>query len=290
MSEMPPQHGPSRREPVFNMPGIIVSMIALLAAIHIYREYFISDVADGDVLRSFAYVPARMTAAFDMNAIAAALTAIARDPSQLATARYFLGDGSFQPWTLVTYAGLHGDFVHLGVNCLWLAAFGGPVALRLGWVRFLALFIVAAIAGALTHYLFHRVEFVPVVGASASVSGVMAAAIRFVFQPGAPLGPVVSRYALPPYLAARLPAVSLAAAFRDRRVLQFTLIWFAINIIFGLASVPLGITSSAVAWEAHAGGFLAGFLLFRFFDPPPPDPSEFQRWMEWNYLRERDAA
>ncbi len=283
MTEYSPESGHSRREPVFNLPGIIVVLITLMAAIHIYREYMLDNLAYAEVLKHFAFVPGRLTAVFDMDAIAAALTALARDAHQLDLARYFLEDGSSQYWTLVTYSGLHGDWVHLGVTCLWLAAFGGPVALRFGWLRFSALFIVTAIAGALAFYIFHRDEFIPVVGASASVSGIMAAAIRFVFQPGGPLGPGLYPVALPPDLAVRLPAVGLMEVWKDRRVIQFTLTWFLINLIFGFASVPLGLSTSAIAWEAHAGGFLAGFLLFNVFDPPPLDPVEFSGGLYRDY-------
>ncbi len=279
MSEFSPDAQPRRREPVFNMPGVIVLFVAIFAGIHAWREYLIDAVADGDVLRRFAFVPGRLTAVFDMDAIAATLTSLSRDANQLDIARYFLDDGSAQYWTLISYSFLHGDWVHLGVNSLWLAAFGAPVAHRFGWLRFVALFAVTAVAGALMYYVFHRMEFVPMVGASASISGIMAAAIRFVFVPGGPLGPAIYPIPLPPHLAARLPAAGLIAALSDRRVVQFTLTWFIINFVFGLASVPLGITAAAVAWEAHAGGFLAGFLLFNLFDPPPPDPSEFGDWL-----------
>jgi membrane associated rhomboid family serine protease len=46
----------------------------------------------------------------------------------------------------------------------------------------------------------------------------------------------------------------------------FLVVWFGINLLFGL--IPVG-TDQPVAWEAHMGGFLAGLLLFSFFDPVP---------------------
>ncbi len=150
--------------------------------------------------------------------------------------------------------------------------------MRLGTLRFLILFALAAVAGALFYYLFHSTDFVPMVGASAAISGVMAAAIRFVFQPGAPLGPALYGGPLPSPIAARLRAVTLRESLRDKRVIQFTLTWFAINFVFGIAAAPLGITASAIAWEAHAGGFIAGFLLFGLIDPPSIDPSEITQW------------
>lgn len=288
MNDFTPERGPRRREPVFNMPGVIVAIIAVLVLIHVWREYMLDVTGDGEFLRRFAFVPGRLTAALNIDAVAAYLTSIARQPDQLNIARYFLEDGSAQPWTLLTYSGLHGDWLHLGVNSLWLAAFGGPVARRFGWFRFLALFAVTAIAGALFYYLFHRVDFVPMVGASAAVSGIMAAAIRFVFQPGGPLGPAIYGGSYPPEIAARLPVVSLVAAFRDRRVIQFTLTWFAINFIFGFAAAPLGITASAIAWEAHAGGFIAGFLIFGLIDPPPLNPSVLSKWQYPQFTPDED--
>lgn len=273
------------RQPIFNIPGVILALIGAILAVHAWREYGMSAAADARLVRDYAFIPARLTAIFDMDGVAASLNALAREPAKMAAARFFLGDASPQPWSVFTYSFLHGDWLHAGLNSMWLAAFGGPVAVRFGWLRFLILFALTALAGAAAHFLFHRTDLVPVVGASAAVSGAMAAAIRFVFQPGAPLGPPIYGQPLPSHLAARLPAVSLAAAFRDRRVLQFTLIWFAINLVFGLYSQPLGITSSAVAWEAHAGGFVAGFLLFGLIDPPPPDPGVFAGYADprWRY-------
>ncbi len=271
--------GPPVRQPIFNIPGIILALIAAMLAIHAWREFWLDYPADAGILRRYAFVPGRFTAWFDMDAVAREMTRLARQPAEIMTARYFLGDASPQPWTLVSYSMLHGDWLHVGLNSMWLAAFGGPVAVRFGAVRFLVLFIVTAIAGALTHYAVHSTAFIPVVGASAAVSGAMAAAIRFVFQPGGPLGPPLNGYTLPPQLGARLPAMPLLSSLKDKRVLQFTLIWFAINLIFGLYSTQLGITSSAVAWEAHAGGFVAGFLLFGLIDPPPPDPRIFGDWV-----------
>jgi len=61
---------------------------------------------------------------------------------------------------------------------------------------------------------------------------------------------------------------------RDPRVLAFLVVWFGINILFGLSSLPMpGVgANQVVAWEAHLGGFLAGLLLFSWFDPAPQTP------------------
>src|SRR6185295_19302766 len=90
-------------------------------------------------------------------------------------------------WSFFTYAFLHAGFNHLLFNLLWLLAFGVPVARRFGAVRFLLFFLVAAAAGAAVHLAVHFGERDVVIGASASVSGAMGAAMRFAFQRGGPL-------------------------------------------------------------------------------------------------------
>ena len=91
-------------------------------------------------------------------------------------------------WTFVTYAFLHGDLNHLVFNSIWLLAFGSPVARRFGTWRFLVFFAPSAAAGgALVHLATHFGQLLPMIGASAAISGAMAAVTRFVFRRGGPL-------------------------------------------------------------------------------------------------------
>jgi membrane associated rhomboid family serine protease len=157
------------------------------------------------------------------------------------------------------------------VNAAWLLAFGSPLARRFGILRFLAFFAVAAIAGAALHLATHAGELVPMIGASAAISGAMAAAMRFVFQPG---GPLRRRPGEAPNY--RAPAIPLRAALTDPRILVFLAVWLGVNLLFGLGAAPLLGENQSVAWEAHVGGFFAGLLLFDLFDPrhPPAQPDE----------------
>ncbi len=257
------------REKIFNVPGIVLAIIAALALIHGLRDYVLSDEQDALVILRFSFVPGRLTYLFDPGGMADSFEALsgAREES----ARFFLGDGGPQWWTLLTYAGLHADWIHFSVNSVWFAAFGTPVARRFGGVRFLALFAATAIAGALTHYALHRFDLSPVVGASAAVSGAMAAACRFIFQPNAPLGDGFG-FGSSQAAAYRQPALPISQVVMDGRVMPFIAMWFAVNFLFGISAAPLGLTDNPVAWEAHIGGFLAGLLLFRFFDPRPDHP------------------
>jgi membrane associated rhomboid family serine protease len=56
---------------------------------------------------------------------------------------------------------------------------------------------------------------------------------------------------------------------RNRQVVIFIGVWFVTNTLFGALAQPLGMVDASIAWEAHVGGFLAGFGLFPFLDPLP---------------------
>lgn len=256
---------PAGSQPVFNAPGIVVALVSAFLLVHAARE----SVADMTALRwisDFAFVPGRLTFAFDPEAlldkVQASLAGLS--PVEAAAQRYFLGDGGLKPWTLLTYGFLHGNWPHVILNSMWLLVFGSAVARRFGAGRFVALMAAATVAGALAHYAMHPFDLTPIVGASAAVSGAMGAAVRFVFQPGAPLGPALAfGRAADSYVR---PAPPLRIVLSDSRVLGFVGVWFVLNFAFGVNAVALGMSDAPIAWEAHVGGFLAGLLLFGLFD------------------------
>ncbi|MCB1493948.1 MAG: rhomboid family intramembrane serine protease [Rhodobiaceae bacterium] len=235
-----------QRQPMFNLPGVIVAYAGVLIAFHAIRS-LLTLRQDMEVLWLFAFIPARYEMVIDQ------------------------ADLGPKIWTFVTYSFLHGDVVHLLVNLLWLAAFGPAVAWRFGPVRFVLFSIATAAGGAAMHLLTHRGEAVAMIGASGVISGLMAGAIRFAFRRGAPLG--VGGRSDPS--AFRRPAMSLAESFSDPRVLLFIGVWMVINLAFGIGSMNIAGESGSIAWQAHVGGFLVGLLLFGFLDPiPAGDPEE----------------
>jgi membrane associated rhomboid family serine protease len=243
-----PLEAQRRREPVFNLPAVIVVLSALLIAVHLVvylvREY-LGDEGYFDILRWAAFFPARYSA--NAGALKGAL------PGGIAA----------DIWTFVSYAFLHGDVFHLAVNLVWFLAFGSAVAWRFGALRFLVFSAVTAAAGAAAHLAFHYDDIAPLVGASAAISGAMAAAVRFAFEAGGPLG--AWRNSGPE--AFRVPASPLMTSLRNPQVLVFLGVWFLLNLLFGATSALTNLAEGSVAWEAHVGGFLAGLLLFPLFDP-----------------------
>jgi membrane associated rhomboid family serine protease len=237
--ELPP--APSR-EPLLTLPGALTAYVLLLAVIHL--SVLSPDLEDWTVA-VFGFIPRR----YDQTLLAAG----------------FPGGEGAKVWTFVTYSLLHANLSHLGFNVLWLLPFGSALARRFGALRFFVFMAVTAAAGALAHLVTHEHALEPMIGASASVSGTMAAAIRFAFVRGSFLS--FSRGDAD--AAAKVPAQPLWRALRDRRVLAFLAIWFGVNIVFGVASIAIGMEGASVAWQAHIGGFLAGLLLFSVFDPVP---------------------
>ena len=238
-----PEPAPAAREPLLTLPGALTAYIALLAVIHLH-VLLPSDLTKW-IIYAFGFVPKRY------------------DSTLLADS--FPGGVGANVWTFVTYSLLHANLAHIGFNVLWLLPFGSALARRFGSLRFFAFMAVTAAAGALAHLVTHEHALEPMIGASASVSGAMAAAIRFAFVRGSFLS--FSRGDAD--AAAKVPAEPLRQALRDRRVLSFLAIWFGVNIIFGLGSIAIGTDDVSVAWQAHIGGFLAGLLLFSLFDPVP---------------------
>jgi membrane associated rhomboid family serine protease len=236
--------GPAR-EPYFNVPGVIVATLAVLLAVHLVRAFVLSPVLDLQFIRLFGFIPARY------------------EPSLVPGGAYPASPYA-EIWTFITYSLIHGDFVHLGANTIWLLPFGTAVARRFGPLRYLAFFVVTAACAAAIHLATHAGEDIPMVGASGAISAMMAASMRFVFQPGAPLG----LFRTEDDQSYQAPALPLGAAFRDLRVVVFVGVWFGLNILIGLGSISIA-GEQSVAWQAHIGGFLAGLLLFAVFDPVP---------------------
>lgn len=226
------------REPVFNLPAVIVWFGVFLIAVHAIRVFLLNPDQVLWMFEAFAFIPARYS------------ELSAQLPLPLAAW-----------WSPVTYSFMHGGWAHLIMNLLWMAAFGTPLARRIGTARFLVLSAIASLGGAALHLAFHLGDFIPVIGASAIVSGHMGAASRFAFQGG--------RHGM---LTANGPALTLTQSFSNRIFLTFMGVWMALNLLFGSGAVSIGGADQPIAWQAHIGGFLAGMLFFSFFDPIGPRP------------------
>jgi membrane associated rhomboid family serine protease len=171
--------------------------------------------------------------------------------------------------TLLTSMFLHGGFMHLIGNMLYLWIFGNNIEDAMGHARFILFYIVCGIAAALTHAWMDPGSAIPMIGASGAISGVLGAYLL--------LYPRAHVLVLIP-LGFFTRMMYIPAGF----VLGF---WFLLQLLnSGLAAGGGG----GVAWFAHIGGFIAGMILIgffkhrsvRFFNPPHSHPSRrsTSRW------------
>lgn len=229
------------------MPPVVIATIALLIAVHALRVLVLTEDQDTQFLLTFAFIPAR----YGATGLAGPLP----------------GGFGAELWTFFTYAFIHADLLHIGLNLAWLLPFGTALARRFGAWRYTTFMLVMAAAGAFAHLVSHPGAMVPMIGASAAISGAMAAAMRFVFQRGGPLGV----FRQDDSEAYRVPAVPLLTTLRDVRFLMFLAVWIGLNALFGFGTVSFGSEpGQEIAWQAHIGGFFAGLILFNVFDPAVP--------------------
>jgi membrane associated rhomboid family serine protease len=232
-----------RDEPIFNVPGVVLSIVALCCAVHLVG-WLLPPHDSAWFTAAMAFIPLRLS-----GGIADQLPG-----GEIATVTSF-----------VTHLFVHGDLTHLLVNMAWLVAFGSPVARRTDALRFIVFFLVCGIAGALFYVLVNGPVLALVVGASGAISGLMGAAMRFLFR-----GLGASGGYSPDRPMHTLPLLSLSETFRDRRMLLAMAGWTVLNVILAWGAV--GLTDAAgIAWEAHVGGFYAGLFLFGLFDRQPVD-------------------
>jgi membrane associated rhomboid family serine protease len=228
----------------------------------------LTDETDFKLIIDWAVIPARWSVAFGgiqseevIKALRGSVPDEALSPISV-LAQYVLADGDGRPWTALTYALLHGSWAHVLINSVWLAAFGTPIVRRCGAWRFFSLAAASAVGGAVLYAFVNPLQVLPMIGASAAVSGMMAAASWFMFAPAdwLPEGRLTQ-----PHERHR---EQLTDIVRNRQVLIFLGVWFVANYVFAFVQ-PLGVTDASIAWEAHIGGFLVGLVLFPLIDPLP---------------------
>ncbi len=157
-----------------------------------------------------------------------------------------LGMKTFLP--LFSSMFLHGGWLHLLGNMLFLHVFGDNVEDRFGHLTFFSFYLLAGIAAALTQVAFAPASRMPMVGASGAIAGVLGAYV-FMF-PTARIATLIPLFIFFPII--ELPALIFLGA------------WFLMQALSGVMSLGIGADAGGVAWWAHIGGFTAGAVLHPF--------------------------
>ncbi len=149
--------------------------------------------------------------------------------------------------TLFTSMFLHGGWLHLGGNMLYLWIFGDNIERSMGAVKFLLFYLVCGLAASAAHILVNLQSQIPAVGASGAISGVLGGYLL--------MFPKNRVRVLTRGGVAHVPAIV---------VLGF---WIVLPFVTGIGSIAQTDETAGVAYMAHIGGFVAGLALVKLFAP-----------------------
>jgi membrane associated rhomboid family serine protease len=149
--------------------------------------------------------------------------------------------------TILTSMFLHGGWMHLGGNMLYLWIFGDNLEKVMGHLRFLIFYLICGVAAALAHIIFNARSNVPTVGASGAISGILGG--YMLMFPRNRVRVLTNRG------VAAVPAFVMLG------------LWILIQVMSGLGSLGARTeeTGGGVAFMAHVGGFVAGLILVKLF-------------------------
>lgn len=151
--------------------------------------------------------------------------------------------------TLFTSMFMHGGLFHIAGNMLYLWIFGNNIEDRLGHVRFVFFYLFCGIAAALAHILTDPGSTVPMIGASGAISGVLGAYL--LLFPYARIHTII-------FLGFFVQSIKVPALI----VIGF---WAIIQVVSGLSAQ--GLHQGGIAWFAHVGGFIAGLVTIKLWQP-----------------------
>ena len=209
--------------PIRGIPVVTIALIVLSALVYLWQLSLPAETAQVAIYQ-LGFVPALL---FGQAALDAPL---------------WMPPGA----TIFTSMFLHGGFLHLAGNMLYLWIFGDNVEDRVGRGRFVLFYLLCGAIAALVQALPDGRSTLPMIGASGAVSGVLGA------------------YAVLYPRANVLVVLPLIIVFYTARVPAFVVLglWFAGQLLSSLAAEP---GAGGIAFGAHVGGFIAGALLIRWF-------------------------
>ena len=229
--------------PTHSTPVVTISLITACTLLFFYQASLPEPVGEAFI--------------YQYGAIPAALFGRVALPPEMA--------GLSPTMTLLSSMFLHGGWMHLIGNMLYLWIFGDNVEDAMGHVRFLIFYVACGILAALSHALTDPTSTIPMVGASGAISGVLGAYLLLF-----PHAQVL--VLIPMGFMSRMMYVPAAFVLG---------LWFLLQLLSG--GISLGQTGPGVAFWAHVGGFVAGMALIGLFKRPEVKfnaPARNQSWRQ----------
>ncbi|MBX5476063.1 MAG: rhomboid family intramembrane serine protease [Clostridia bacterium] len=214
-------------EPSGRFPWVTITLI--LVNLYVFmRQWLLPPDAAQALIAQWGVIPARVDAAWQGAALS--------QPHVLAT--------------LVTATFLHGGWLHVAGNMLFLWVFGDNIEARLGSLRYLLFYLAAGVVGNVAHVLANPGSLVPAIGASGAVAGVLGAYL--VLYPRSRVRTLI-------FLGIFITVIEVPA-------LLLLLYWFLVQLANGLAAVSMPGVATVAYW-AHIGGFALGMVVARLLPP-----------------------
>jgi membrane associated rhomboid family serine protease len=247
---------PTRTIPYVNIALIVVNFLLFFYELTLNTQAPFGRPSELDLwFQDWGTVPACLTDSLGLKPDV--------DPRALAV----LCNGDRTLLTPFTSMFIHAGWLHILGNMLFLWVFGDNVEDALGHLRYLVFYVVVGLAAAAAQVALNMNDFVPMVGASGAIAGVMGAYL--VMYPQARIAVVIPFFWFlgAPYV----PAVALIG------------VWFLMQLMSGVGSIGYATGGGGgVAWWAHIGGFLAGLLLVSLFRRGrPPRRRYYWRGRSW---------
>ncbi len=225
-------------------PVVTYTLIALNVLVFLYQ------LAHPEFTYGYSVVPAEITQGRDINNIV-----------QIGGSRLRLFEGPSPIYlTLFSAMFMHGDFMHIGGNMLYLWIFGDNVEDRMGHAKYLIFYLLCGVLASMTHIFFGPNSVVPSLGASGAIAGVLGAYLI-----------------LFPHQGVRVFQWGRIVEMPALLVIGF---WGLLQFLSGFGSLSKTGQSGGVAYMAHVGGFVAGIVL-QFFFRNPASPRRFRRASEY---------
>ena len=154
------------------------------------------------------------------------------------------GSGTFLDlhWSILVAGFMHGGYIHLFGNMIFLSVFGPAVEKRIGIIRYVIFYISAIFVSFYAHTLFYHTSPIPVVGASGAIAAVMGSYL--IFNPKAKIMTIVP-------LLFFIEVIEIPS-------IVFMLVWFALQGANGYLSIN---SQPTIAWFSHIGGFFMGVIV-----------------------------
>jgi membrane associated rhomboid family serine protease len=214
----------SDENPTFLRPVVTIAIIAANIAVFLYQlSLLVADPRlEEALIYQFGVVPAAMTHGV------------------------FLGTGEY--YRTLTSMFLHGGWLHIIGNMLYLWIFGNNVEDSMGHLRFVIFYLLTGVIAACAHIAIQPASTIPTIGASGAVSGILGAYL--VLHPHARIKTLVPLFVF--FTVAYIPAW------------LFLVVWIGWQVL-SQSLVSASPTAGGVAYGAHIGGFIAGALLISLF-------------------------